>query len=264
MTYEEAFNIGSKCEGYVKCTFAIAKNPENNRLFSFQHGHFGRSESLSKLTEAVEEIGDLPYADETGGLSFDLPIVVADTQELSADGLWAKARLTRDALNLLARKMYMWHKNLYGTRRKYIDVWEIYKVVNRDIYPLFFKGQKELYETVQFDPNKPYGTRTEAGIKIPTYLEYLQQRNPDYYDFVAVQQWVADYGAVTEEIKQAWSKNIWIRKTAIDWYPTDIKNVKVTENGKQVLLSDALAEAEKRLDRAKAILATATAAAFIV
>lgn len=56
-----------------------------------------------------------------------------------------------------------------------------------------------------------------------------------------------------------------VKECAIDWFPTNISNVLVTDpnTGKQVSIDVAIDDAKKRLDRAKAILAGATALAFI-
>ena len=69
-----------------------------------------------------------------------------------------------------------------------------------------------------------------------------------------------------EELRKAlqYGETVYVKECAIDWIPTDVQNVTITDpDGNEIKLTDALEAARKRLERAKAILAAATTVSII-
>ena len=181
MTYQDAFKIGSKIEGYVKCTYAILHNAKYGHDFSLQRRNVTQS---AGHTQAQQALG----APEETIYTIDVPVVKAT--ENAGDKKFVPVVLTSYARDVIYQK----------TKSK--KAYDEYDGSTRQYY------RDELIKgTLQFE----------------------------------------------------------VMSSAIDWFPTDITNVMITdENGNEILLSDALAAAKKKLDEAKAILATAGLATVII
>lgn len=177
MTYEQAFNIGSKIDGYIKCTYA--------QLFSYEHGAlFSLNKPRNVVSKAREGMGANPNAnvDYNVGFTSDMPVVTA-TQ--CVDDEYVPVKLTQRAAAIIAAK-----------------------------------------------------------------VSQVKPKNNWYHTYKAYQELLA--GIRTGE-------TFYVKKIAIEWIPTDGINATVIDptTGKEIKLKDALAAAEKKVARAKALLAMA-------
>ena len=191
MNYADAFKIGSKCDGYIKCTYAKLHNTDMGAVFSLQRGYFYKNKArqeFNELTDAAETAyqnsGATKYAqlntDAWGYLTVDVPIVkAAEHIEIQKENDFVPVTLTNEAIQVIAR------------------------LVN---------------------PNSNKTQDLEDAIKNGTF---------------------------------------YVKACAIDWIPTNADTYVQDPNGKMVKLADQLEAARKRLETAKAILATAATLTII-
>lgn len=228
MSYEEAFKIGSVCDGYVKCTYAelfdgIQKElPGGNRifrkLFSLQNN----------FASAERTIG------ETVFFNYSFPIVTADTY--ISDAKYVPVYLTDEAAE------YINHVISRGKKREEIKIWQVVRVYDRNYVPgdhvVNYAGDRVVvYE----------------GTEEPDMSKYTDDGLSHYEKIHAGSKWAELEGLV----KAGDTFNV--KACAIDWMPTKIDNVFITEtdkngNTREVRLDDALEAARKKMENAKALL----------
>lgn len=192
MNYADAFKIGSKCDGYIKCTYAKLHSPDLGALFSLQRGYFYQNkarvdfnELMDADTEKAHQNSDATqYAqlntDVWGYLTIDVPIVkAAEHIEIQKENDFVPVALTNEAIQVIARLV------------------------------------------------KPSSTKTQD---------------------------------LADAIKNG---KFYVKACAIDWIPTNADVYVQDPNGQMVKLADRLEAARKRMETAKAILATAATLTII-
>jgi len=219
MSYEEAFKIGSVCDGYVKCTYAelydaVQKElPGGNRIFR-------KLFSLQKRFAAAERtIGATIF------LNYVYPIVTADTYV--PDTKYVPVYLTDEAAE------YINHVISRGKKRK---IWQVVRVFDRNYVPgdhvVNYAGDRVIV----------YESKEE-----PDMSKYTDDVWSHYKKIQADSKWA--------ELVVKAGDTFNVKACAIDWMPTKIDNIVITDpNGKEVKLDDALEAARKKMENAKALL----------
>lgn len=202
MTYEQAFNIGSKVEGYVKCTYAMLYSEDKRRAFSFQHRDASHNRALTELNNAVGATAvdwATANSDESVNLLYDVPICVTNAY-VPGEKL-VPVKMTDYANEIINRKI--------------------------DIAFSKYKGS-----------NNPVNDR-------------------NWYN--TNKRWEELHAALEAD------NTFYVKECAIDWCPTNIHNVTVTDptTGQLIRLSDAIAAAEERLQKAKTLLIASGLTVFI-
>lgn len=232
MNYKDAFAIGSRVEGYIKCHYAELHSPSLGKLFSLQDNNF------TSKNEAVGAGYDPnPNVDEHMIINYDIPVV--ETDEISEDKL-VPVRLTSYAKQQIVR--------LYSKGSKKYIVYRVYPNGyfkwdgNEKVY-IHQPGERQiLFET--YDRKAAY-----AAVKSGS---------------TNGQAWSIGVDESTREIKPKYQELIdginkdgvfYVKPVAIDWIPTDIVNVGLEKD---------LTEAQRKLDAAKALLVTAGAATILL
>ena len=96
MTLQEAFQIGTRADGYVKCTYAEIIGWSANKLFSVQKGYVQENKAHQ---DATENIGEAPVY-----IRYDVPIVTInqDAETLTIGGKeFVKCKLTDEARDMI-------------------------------------------------------------------------------------------------------------------------------------------------------------------
>ena len=227
MSYEEAFKIGSVCDGYVKCTYAELYDavqeelPGGNRIFR-------KLFSLQKRFWAAEHtIGATIF------LHYVYPIVTADTYV--PDTKYVPVYLTDEAAE------YINHVINRGKKRKEIKIWQVVRVFDRNYVPgihvVNYAGDRVIVYEGKEEPD------------MSKYTDDVWS----HYEKIQDSKW-----AELEGLVKAGDTFI-VKACAIDWMPTKIDNVVITEtdkngNTREVKLDDALEAARKKMENAKALL----------
>lgn len=184
MNYADAFKIGSKCDGYIKCTYVqlFAKGA----IFSLQRGYFYQNKARVDFNNAIgansgQVYSDIPNnADASGYLTVDVPIVkAAEHIEIQKENDLVPVTLTNEAIQVIAKLV------------------------------------------------KPKNEKTQD---------------------------------LANAIKNG---KFYVKACAVDWIPTNADAYIKDPNGQMVKLADRLEAARKRMETAKAILATAATLTII-
>ena len=180
MNYADAFKIGSKCDGYIKCTYAKLHNTDMGAVFSLQRGYFCQNKARVDFNNAIGVSPAEQNTDAFGYLTMDIPIVkVAEHIEIQKENDFVPVTLTNEAIQVIAR--------------------------------------------------------------------LVKRKNPKTQD-------------LADAIKKG---KFYVKACAIDWIPTNIDAYTRDQNGQMVKLADQLEAARKRMETAKAILATAATLTII-
>ena len=270
MNYADAFKIGSKCDGYIKCTYVqlFAKGA----IFSLQRGYFYQNKARvdfnnSDLANSIgansgQVYSDIPNnADASGYITVDVPIVkAAEHIEIQKENDLVPVTLTNEAIQVIRQLLKQSRKV-----PKYLiyKVWLInYGGIYEHNQEIHYKGerqivletfdQKDLDEWRQYDYNhsvKPgTGEFTQEAIERGWYTEIETQRVID---------------PRTEELISGTGKTFYVKACAVDWIPTNADAYVQDLNGQMVKLADRLEAARRRMETAKAILATAATLTII-
>ena len=260
MKYREAFAIGSVCDGVIKCTFATIYDEKGRGMFSLQRsdaimniGYKGGYSDNSSwddvfMTEVSPGLyfGDNTFtlrhygdADIDGAITFDLPLVIIN--QISNDRL-VPAMLTDQAVDIIVKACQRMKANK-------IIVWRVWDTTGNGHQAGFRQKAWEQYLSVdlkalnrQVNGNYHYETTSELVI-LPKYqrlMDILEKR-----------------------------EKVYIKPDAFEWNPTDCANATIITTdpttGEQVTvkLTDRIAEAKKKVQQAKAILATAATTIFL-
>ena len=250
------------------CTFATIYDADGKGLFSLQRAHQNKVVSYkggysdeSKESDMIYtttgdnvyftdsgyrgDVNDYGDADIKGGITIDLPFVVADS---ISNARLVPAKLTETAIEIIKKAC----ENAKVT--KFI----IEKVIDR------------------VNNNTPGGNSAVGSRKIVKeayYLspaernEWLYQRRTEYYHHEIRTEVVISpkYITLSEILEERGT--VYIKPDAFDWHALDVENATVTEtdengNEVQINLGDKLKEAEQQLNIAKAALIAAGVASF--
>ena len=232
MTYREAFKIGSRCDGIIRCTYACLYDRDGKALFSLQRKQASYETQPGMMFDINS--GIVTYAgrdaDIQGAITYDLPLVIADHV---SDERLVPAHMTDQAIEIIT--------NACAKIRaiKYI----IYMV--NDLTGEKTKMQ-ETYNLTQSDQNY-----------------WLRKRTQTYHHEIEKEDAIAPkYRRLSEILEKR--ETVYIRPLAFDWAPLNIENATITnENGEIVNLNIAVEQAENKLKQAKTLLALSAAATLI-
>lgn len=269
MRYDEAFKIGSKVEGYVKCTYAMLHLPEFGKLFSIQG-----TQHRSNWRELAEPIGKVK-PDETAFLIAEAPIVIATERVQYKPNEWVPVQLTKECMQAIISKIFkpnywetkytitrVWLKEHHTTVTK----WEDGKPVNRDVLLNKVFGTEKIYEGFKKPDLSKYEPTQDTEVYGIKYGEIEKTPNvalrakilgaaesgdiPAYFYRVESKRVVGDaYYALIDGIKNG--ATFYVKPQAIDWVPVDVNNATVLMDGVELNLDDALALAYKKMQDAK-------------
>lgn len=292
MTYEEALQIGSKIDGYVKCTFAILYG--EGGVFSMQHKALGSRYTQydyvrdnanayfegGEITDAPEEYVDFGERQPAGkdygsnyneygitteynfNILLDIPLLTATLEEKQEDG-YIPCKLTAEAARIIA---HVAHKH---KRVKYF----VYRVYDRDyMYDnrvIYKAGESALILETYTKPNMDspdWQPRYVNGYVSTGANPYMDVANRIYhYELVTGSVNSDSYDALMEACNNYKTAVWYVRPDAIDWIPTRIDNATVVgADGKEIPLDVAIDEARKKMENAKSLLIAAGAASLIL
>ena len=248
MEYREALHIGSKADGVIKCTYATIHDAQGNRLFSLQNvnaqygvtyeGGYREGESTKQDMIITQLTPDVYFADSgfggvtsgdadiRGGITMKVPLVEITT---ISNARLVPAKLTTEGKKLI------------------IDA---------------CKDVRAYRYTIKAIVNSPSG-ETTATIQTTYTMPTQEQLNQIQAAKKAIKVWVETDYVVNpryEKLAEVLESNqtIYIKPSAFDWHATDIKNTTIVDqDGKTIDLDAAIAQAKKRMDSAKALLAGA-------
>lgn len=263
MTYNEAFKIGSKIEGRIKCTYMTIYDNQHNNLFSIQqskalYGMNFKNGDDSHLDNAiVTQLTDSLYwcdcvslryggSDLRGRISISIPIVQADTQialkpTISKKNKDSGAPLIPAILTPYAKKLLIEACEKFRAYKWYIYVTAINPTggtYTKCIGEQYSKPTKEMIDNFA----RKYRSVPKVVLK-----NVMDRRAEKLVNLLKADD------------------HVMVKACAFDWNPLDTKNASIIdlETGIEVNLSKELKEASNRVDKAKALLLTATATNII-
>lgn len=255
MDYKDAFAIGSRAEGYIKCHYAELHSPDLGVLFSLQDNNF------STKNEAAQKVGAprTDNSDETIRIMYDVPVVVATEfedyeKETNKSLQFVPVYLTKYAVNAIKQKLQTVKTTKYIVYRVW-DRDDVWHGIQRK------KGDRSLMlATYEYqDPGKwmdkyTWGTAPSGYFSEKEFNARQALGEVIYHhEFATGRDIKPKYAELIERIDT--NSVFYVKPVAIDWIPTNIINVGLEKD---------LAEAKRKLDAAKAILATAGAATILL
>ena len=260
MRYEDAIKIGSAVEGYVRCTYVRLNDVKNGYLYSLQHhdaykvsdAHIEASEYFDgqanygggAASDQVQQ--DIINTADYSAFVKDVPVVKA----IGWDYSWGKQKHVECKLTDYARDViYEQVKRDYHRQKKYLveKVW-VKDLVMQDGFVAHKAGERQ----VMIDTYKRDKAYTE---------EFTKDTTAKGYKYVITDYWTNDTEIKNANLAEVLNRDATfiVKECAIDWFPTKIDGMFITDkDGKLITLDMALDAAKKRLDRAKAILAATT------
>lgn len=253
MTYEKSFKIGSNVEGYIKCSFTTVYAENGDKLFTFNRKGFGRH--IQSQGEAdlyliqTNGVGDAPNT------SFDIEV---DYPLLHADyGIKGKelvpVRLTQEAARFIASKL----KPL--TQKKYL-IYRVYDNYAQETNSTHKPGERRLMQETYTKPWIVKGSPlllqgSNCWVDTDIYHHEVEVKTEDQTHYVTLRDLCENYKTAIA----------YVRPESVDWIPTKIDNVTVTDaDGKEIKLDVAIDEAYKKMEQAKSLLIAAGAASLIL
>lgn len=249
MKYREAFAIGSVCEGTIQCTYATIYGADGKGLFSLQRSKASRAYTYTSYGGAIiTNLGDDVYFDNSqgatsnrdaeigGGVRVDLPLVYIT--ETSDDTL-VPAYLTEDAIWIITKALEKMRVNRYTIYRVAdYTTSKQEKGTRVAVQTQYYAPDMKQWEMDNSDHRYHYEVEVEKDIISPKYKKLI--------DIISTRG------------------TVYIKPAAFKWIPMDEMNSTIVDaNGKVIKLTDALAEAEKKVARAKALLAMAGASIIL-
>ena len=247
MRYASAFKIGAACEGMIQCTYATIYDASGKGLFSLQRTQSTKRYSQTSYggviqTKAEDNVyfdnqGDRSFRDTEigGGITIDLPLVYATEH---SDDTYVPAYLTGDAIDIITRALAKMKTTRYTVYRVADYTTTEMEQGEREVVKVQYHAPDiDAYNNSNNDHRYHYELEIEKDIVSPKYQKLIDT--------------IIEGGTV------------YVKPAAFNWVPVDGLNATITdENGKTIKLSDALAKAKQKVERAKAILAAAGAIAF--
>lgn len=257
MDYREALHIGSKAEGIIKCTYArLYDRPVSwqehylNYLFSLQRKDaaevvtYGPDANGDGIPDYIIKTGrkeqrdviefDPRFQDKDGTIYYDFPMVVADGL---ADGVVVPAHFTPEAVEILRYAM-----SKMKTRK-----WTVYRVWDVDTPGASKGSDKAMQSTYSYSKDWERSWTSKDTDNYHHEVRSEKVTNPRFERIIKI-------------IESG--EPIYIKPAAFEWYPLDIQNATIVEKGEngeeyELNLDEAIAAAEERLNKAKAILIAA-------
>lgn len=270
MIYANAFKIGSKIEGKIKCTYAVFYNASGKAMFSLQQkaayngvDFKGGDDStwdnaiVTQLTDDIyfcdcvsERYGD--GAKIRGRIGLMIPMVTADTQIRLKPSISKKGNLDSGA-PLVPAKLTSLAKELILAACKKFHAYK-YSVYVNVINPTTGKRERRcVLETYDFYNAEAATLNFQKKYNLESkYVERVVTKAID---------------PRTEELLNILQNDdkVYVKACAFDWNPTNIDNASIVdpETGVDVALDISLKEAEDKMNKAKALLFTAAASNII-
>lgn len=282
MNYADAFKIGSKCDGYIKCTYAKLHNSDMGAVFSLQRGYFYQNKARVDFNNAIGASPAEQNTDASGYITVDVPIVkAAEHIEIKKENDFVPVTLTDNAIEVISRLLSQKPRT---TKYLVYKVWIVdrYEGGDKNVYGDMYGGKqhhvgdRELametynpeelksWEQYSRDNSTEYyytqGGRGKGSTKASRWTEETQKRGW----YAEVEKQMAK-NPRTEELISAIQEDrtFYVKACAVDWIPTNADAYVRDPNGQMVKLADRLEAARKRLETAKAILATAATLTII-
>lgn len=279
MRYDEAFKIGTKIEGYVKCAYAEVWLPKVveldfakekfDKAFALQGQHYRTNQQKADWEEELQKMQGVGYMSEDADvINFvtEIPVAVATERVQYQKGERVPVKLTKQCRETIIKKI---NKPNYWQNKYFV-----YKVYTKD------QNGKYLYdENGNFTGTikKGYKEKVYEGWQKPDMTEYKSELNKlheemkpdmpieafvgsgillgkstkcDYFYKMEYKREVNDtYYALIEAIKA--DATFYVKPCALDWVPMDVTNMTYVIDGVALNLDDALALAYKKMQNAK-------------
>lgn len=237
MEYREALHIGSKADGVIKCTYATIYDAQGNKLFSLQNVNaqyyieqkeeddYGRDITITQLAPDVYFANNPGFQ---GTITMKIPLVQVDT--ISDNNRFIPAKLTAEAKELI----------INACRNVKIERYII----------------KALVPTQN-------GEEKQIVIQTTYTMPEIEQLNQIKAAKNASNVWIDKEKVLSpryEKLAEVLGSNqtIYIKPAAFDWHAVDITNATIVDqDGKTIDLDASIAQAKKKMDTAKALLAGA-------
>lgn len=238
MSYDEAFKVGSKVDGYIKCTFTQIHDAAGNLLFSMQKEGFSKSQSLYDVDSFVQRIsGDVFAADPNANFEIvtEFPLLQATLHRPGAE--YVPCLFTTEAARFIQSKL----KALYRT--KYY-VYRLYLTKYKDDGHTYQAGERRLMAESYGNPH------VEKYKDTIHYIHKLETGKVEQEHYAELLNGLENYKSFV----------VYVQPKHVDWIPTKIDNIMI--NG--VNLNDAIEEARRKVESAKNVLIAAGAASLII
>ncbi len=253
MTYDKAFEIGSAATGYVKCTYARLYNAENGVMFSLQHNDIIGVTNVNTDARITFDI-DLPVVEAVGYIPGNRSVPVRLTTA-ARDLIRTKLRNYKRTRTVLRTNIYVkcWTKaampDYLGSKW---NLGQIKKV--RTI-----EGAEQNKVRAQFYPNHELRAELYRTEDYPEDIRWFRY----YWE---EEKTTEPIESVANLLRVVENREIcYVPASAIDWIPDNIENATVINptTGTEIKLSDRIADAKKKVENAKAILAMAATTIII-
>ena len=291
MNYADAFKIGSKCDGYIKCTYAKLHNTDMGAVFSLQAGYFYQNKARVDFNNSIGASPAEQNTDASGYITVDLPIVkAAEHIEINKPNEYVPVKLTQFAIDNIT-SLLLWDGKVNGRipEKPTVTKYLVYKIWIVDRYE---GGNKNAYGDMYGGKQHHVGDRelameTYNPEELKSWEQYSRNNSTEYYYTRGGRRGGGKASSWTEEAKKrGWyaevekqmvrnprtdelisaiqeDRTFYVKACAIDWIPTNADAYIKDPNGQMVKLADQLEAARKRMETAKAILATAATLTII-
>lgn len=247
MDYKDAFAIGSRAEGFIKCHYAELYSPTLGKLFSLQDADFS-----TKNAAAMEFDGKQTKNGEKADKQSGSDMQVYDRNEYSGNINDLIATIYYD-IPIIEASEFMDYDETLPKLKRLVPV-RLTSYVRKYLIQKLSKNTRTLYTVYMVNANN----KDERHEIVQTYdrKRAYSYKDTDWWHYEVVvdpAKVLPKYQALIDGINE--NGVFYVRPVAIDWIPTDIQNIQITKD---------LAEAKRKLDAAKAILATAGAATILL
>lgn len=232
MRYDEAFKIGTKIEGYVKCAYAEVWLPKIveldftkekfDKAFALQGQHYRTNQQKADWEEELQKVGYMSEDADVINFVTEIPVAVATERVQYQKGERVPVKLTKECRETIIEKI---NKPKYW-QNKYF-VYKVYPKTNL---------REEFRQKVYEGWNKPDMTKYVDTKEYTYKMEYKREVNDTYYKLI-------------EAIKA--DATFYVKPCALDWVPVDVTNMTYVIDGVALNLDDALALAYKKMQDAK-------------
>ena len=236
MEYREALHIGSKADGVIKCTYATIHDAQGKALFSMQNVNaqcyieqkeeddYGRDITIMQLAPDVYFANNPGFQ---GTITIKIPLVQVDT--ISDNNRFVPAKLTEEAKELIINAC-------------------------RNV-----KTERYIIKALVPTQN---GTEEQVVIQTTYTMPTIEQLNQIRAAKNASKVWIDKEKVLSqryEKLAEVLSKNemILVRPDAFDWHPVSIDATIIDKDFSMYSLAEEIAQAKKKMDAAKALLAGA-------
>ena len=255
MRYADAFKIGSKVEGYIKCTYAEIHSPEFGLLFSFNNTVWAKLSAAAKtgLNIGVGSMSDGDFAIHAGGQEVYIPVVNTD-KFVGAEEKFVPVTLTKLAYQYIKKQIEIAFSKSKAPNAKHLRAYK--RVIEYQLCRVWDKA----YATYKVGSYEIVLSWIDVDSK-PDISNYTDT-NLYHYE-IRQESKIIPSPEMVQFLERGETAIFYVKQAAIDWYPTDIENAVIENEGVVVNLNIALEKAKQKYENAKAILAAAGAFAIM-